>query len=67
MPGYWKGEGAGSKAQTDGSALDGSNNSSTAIAEREDGYMCAWSHVMENEGLPVASIFFCRTEGEVIF
>lgn len=49
----------------DGSALDGSNNSSIAIAEREDGYMCAWSQ--EDEGLPVASIFFCRTEGEVIF
>lgn len=30
MQGSWKGEGAGSKAQMDGSALDGSNNSSTA-------------------------------------
>lgn len=65
MQGSWKGEGAGSKAQMDGSALDGSNNSSTAIAEREDGQMYAWSQ--EDEGLLVASIFFGRTEGEVIF
>lgn len=64
--GSWKGEGAGSKAQVNGSALGGSNNSSIATGEREDGYMCAWSQ--EDEGLPVAFfLFFCRIGSEVIF
>lgn len=37
MQGSWKGEEAGAKAQVDGLALGGSNNSSTATAEREGG------------------------------
>ena len=50
----------------DRSALGGSDNSSIATAEKEDGYMCAWSQ--EDEGLLVTSLFFsCKIGDEDIF